>query len=91
MKVRAEARFIGVVQGVSFRAYTVRFASLRGVGGWVRNLYDGSVGAVFEGEREDIEEVIRLLREEHPAARVDEVELRWGPFTGEYDSFSIRR
>lgn len=91
MKVRAEARFTGLVQGVSFRAYTVEFARSRGLTGWVRNLHDGTVGAVFEGEREDIEEVVRQLREEHPHARVEQVEISWAPATGQFDAFAIRR
>ncbi len=91
MRARAEVKFTGLVQGVSFRAYTQRWAIVQRVNGWVRNMPDGSVAAVFEGEREDIEEVIRRLREEHPLARVDDVQVRWGPDTGEYDSFSIRR
>jgi acylphosphatase len=91
MMVRAEARFHGLVQGVYFRAYTVDFAKRRGVTGWVRNLSDGSVGAVFEGERADIEEVVRQLREEHPAARVDSVEIKWSEPLGQFDDFAIRR
>ena len=91
MNVRAAARFRGLVQGVYFRAYTADFAKRRGVTGWVRNLSDGSVSAVFEGRREDIEEVIRQLREEHPAARVDSVEIEWSEFLGQFDDFAIRR
>ena len=91
MKVRAEASFRGLVQGVYFRAYTANFAKRRGVTGWVRNLSDGSVAAVFEGEREDIEEVVRQLREEHPDARVDRVDIEWSDFQGQFDDFAIRR
>lgn len=91
MMVRAEARFHGLVQGVYFRAYTMDFAKRRGVTGWVRNLSDGSVGAVFEGERADIEEVVRQLREEHPSARVDSVEIKWSEPLGQFDDFAIRR
>ena len=55
MRERAEVMFFGKVQGVSFRAYTRRYAIVAGVNGWVQNLPDGSVVAVFEGERSDIE------------------------------------
>lgn len=91
MNVRAEARFYGLVQGVYFRAYTVDFAKRLAVTGWVRNLSDGTVMAVFEGERSDIEEVVRKLREEHPAARVDRVDITWSDAVGQFDDFSIRR
>lgn len=89
MRLRAEARFTGKVQGVYFRDYTRRYASELGVTGWVKNMPDRSVRAVFEGERADIEEVVRRLREEHPSARVDEVELEWSDFTGEFRSFVV--
>ncbi len=87
--VRAEARFIGLVQGVYFRAYTVKFARRRDLTGWVRNLEDGTVEAVFEGTREDILEVVRQLREDHPYARVDDLEINWLPATGKFSSFDI--
>ena len=91
MGTRAEVRFIGEVQGVSFRAYTRRYAITAGVRGWVQNLSDGSVQAVFEGERKDIEQVVHRLCTEHPVARVDRLEVKWTEPSGEFDSFSIRR
>ncbi|NLI74192.1 MAG: acylphosphatase [Euryarchaeota archaeon] len=90
MKSRVEARFYGVVQGVYFRAYTANFAKQKNITGWVCNLDDGSVSAVFEGEREDIEEVIRLLKEEHPAARIENIDLKWLDFIGQFDDFEVR-
>jgi len=90
MKVRAEVRFFGRVQQVFFRDYTRRFARQHGVNGWVMNLPDGSVKAVFEGERKDIDEVIRKLREEHPYARVDRIEIDWKEARNEFDGFEIR-
>lgn len=65
--------FKGKVQGVFFRAYTEDFANALNVRGWVRNLPDGSVEAIFQGEEEKIQEVIRKLCNEHPYARVSEV------------------
>jgi acylphosphatase len=90
MKVSAEAIFRGRVQGVHFRDYTRRFARRKGVNGWVRNLADGTVEAAFEGEKDNIEEVIRLLRDEHPFARVDKIDLVWSEFKGQYSKFDIR-
>lgn len=91
MSARAKARFEGTVQGVSFRAYTRRYAISAGVCGWVRNLPDGSVEAVLEGEREAIERVIRRLCTEHPIAVVKKCYVQWENPTGEFDSFSIRQ
>ncbi len=65
--------FKGKVQGVYFRAYTEDFAKELNVKGWVRNLPDGSVEALFQGKEENINELIRKLREEHPYAKVKEV------------------
>lgn len=90
MRARAEARFIGKVQGVYFRAYAERFARELGVDGFVMNMPDGSVRAVFEGEREDIEEVVRKLRSEHPHARVDAVDLAWSECKDEFRCFEVR-
>ena len=91
MVARAEARFFGKVQGVSFRAFTRRYAINQGVHGWVRNLPDGSVEALFEGEKKDIEHVIHRLCKEHPVAEVERFEVRWSETTGEFDSFAILR
>jgi len=90
MIARAEVRFYGKVQGVSFRAYARRYAIAAGVHGWVRNLPDGSVEAVFEGERPDIERVVHRLCSEHPVAEVERFVVDWSPGTGDFDSFSIR-
>ncbi len=90
MKCRAEVVFIGKVQGVNFRAFTKRFAIIHEVNGWVRNLPDGNVEAVFEGDKENIDEVIRKLKEEHPFARVDKVEIKWSDYSGSYELFDIK-
>ena len=75
--VRAHVFFSGRVQGVFFRAFTRDNARKLGVSGWVRNLPDGRVEAVFEGPREKVEKLIYLCRYEHPHARVDSVEVEY--------------
>ena len=90
MKIRAEAIFKGRVQGVHFRDYTRRFARRKGVFGWVKNLPDGTVEALFEGDKDNIEEVIRMLRDEHPFARVDRVEVAWSICKDQFDRFDIK-
>ncbi len=91
MTARARVRFEGKVQGVSFRAYTRRYAIAAEVCGWVQNLPDGSVEAVFEGERENIEKVVHRLRTEHPWAEVQRCDVQWEAPTGGFDSFAILR
>ena len=88
-KVRAHVWIAGRVQGVAFRAYTVDEASVRGVTGWVGNIPDGRVEAVFEGERAVVEAMIAWCRKGPPAARVSSVEVTWEEPTGEV-GFGVR-
>ena len=88
-KVRAHVWIAGRVQGVAYRAYTVDEAAARGVTGWVRNLPDGRVEAVFECEKAAVEAMIAWCRKGPPAARVSEVEVTWEEPKGEH-GFSVR-
>jgi len=65
----------GHVQGVFFRETTKRLALSAGVAGWVRNLPDGRVEAVFEGERAAVERLVDYAREGPRGARVDWVDI----------------
>ncbi len=89
--VRAHLRIYGRVQGVFFRSTMRDVARELGVGGWVRNLPDGSVEAVVEGEREKVERVIEWAHQGPPLARVRKVEVRWEDYRGEFDDFRIVR
>jgi acylphosphatase len=64
----------GFVQGVFFRDTLRRSAERLGVSGWARNNRDGTVEAVFEGEREAVERMLELSREGPRGARVDAIE-----------------
>jgi acylphosphatase len=64
----------GRVQGVAFRDATRRQASSRGVAGWVTNRSDGAVEAVFEGDPDAVESLVRFVREGPRAADVDRVD-----------------
>lgn len=90
MRLRAHVVVSGLVQGVCFRYATEKEADRRGVSGWVRNLPDGRVEAVFEGEEEAVEGMIAFCRTGPPAARVDGVEVRREAPSGAYQGFSIR-
>jgi acylphosphatase len=65
----------GRVQGVFFRDTTRRMAAERGVAGWVRNRPDGAVEAVFEGEPQGVESMVRFAHEGPRGADVDTVEV----------------
>jgi acylphosphatase len=67
-------RVTGRVQGVSFRAWTLRRAEALGVSGWVRNEADGSVAAVIAGSRDAVDRMVRALHEGPRAAAVRAVE-----------------
>lgn len=88
--VRLQARIVGRVQGVFFRASTEREAKALGLRGWVRNCRDGSVELVAEGPRPACEELLEYCRKGPPAARVEAVEANWRPAAGELADFGVR-
>ncbi len=90
MKVRKYVRVYGRVQGVFFRANTKRVADKYGVKGYVRNMPDGSVEAVLEGDEEAVSRVIEWMHVGPPMARVDRVEVRDEEYRGEFTDFQIR-
>jgi acylphosphatase len=65
----------GRVQGVGFRYAVARAAASRGLAGWVRNRPDGTVEAVFEGEPEAVESLVRLCREGPRGAEVGRADV----------------
>ncbi len=87
---RAHLYISGKVQGVYYRANTRDEAREKGLEGWVKNLDDGRVEAVFEGEREKIEDMIEWCRSGSPAADVDDVEIEWEDAENRFDGFEIR-
>ncbi|GBF34296.1 acylphosphate phosphohydrolase [Desulfocucumis palustris] len=80
----------GRVQGVYFRVYTREAAVGFGLRGWVRNLPDGRVEAVFEGEEQAIEKMLEWCWKGSPSSRVDKVEIIDGPYRGEFADFVIK-
>ncbi len=78
-EARARIRVRGLVQGVAFRQSTVDEARRLGLEGWVRNLADGSVEAEAQGARDRVEALVRWCRRGPPAARVEGVDVEWGP------------
>jgi len=87
---RAHIFVSGRVQGVFFRAFAEEVASSLGLGGWARNMPDGRVEAVFEGEKSAVEKAIGMCRKGPPSSRVDDVEVRWEEYRGEFPSFNIQ-
>jgi acylphosphatase len=73
--VRRRVVVHGRVQGVGFRYSVARAAETRGVGGWATNRPDETLEAVFEGEPEAVESLVRLCHEGHRGAGVERVEV----------------
>ncbi|WP_266077418.1 acylphosphatase [Haladaptatus caseinilyticus] len=89
-RTRAHVFVSGNVQGVYYRANTRDTARELDVDGWVQNLSDGRVEAVFEGSEEAVDEMVDWCHTGSPAANVDGVEVEYGDPKGE-DGFRIRR
>ena len=89
MKARCHVFVSGKVQGVFFRANTRDLALLLGINGFVRNLSDGRVEAVFEGDKEKIEKMIEFCKEGPPGAIVEKIDVNWEEYKGEFKDFKI--
>lgn len=87
---RAHVFIKGRVQGVSFRYYTKREAEHQRIKGWVRNLMDGRVEAVFEGPKERVDEIVAWCHEGPPAAHVEVVDVTWEPRLEGLSDFRVK-
>jgi acylphosphatase len=87
--IRAHTFISGRVQGVNFRWHTQRKAQELGLTGWVRNLWDGRVEAIFEGEEKAVQRAVNWCHVGPPSAQVDQVEVDFEEATGEFNRFRI--
>ncbi|MCD6245241.1 MAG: acylphosphatase [Candidatus Korarchaeota archaeon] len=90
-KVRVALKIYGRVQGVFFRSTMRDVARELGLTGWVRNVPDGTVEAVIEGDRTAVERMIAWAHEGPPLAKVEKVDVTWEPYRGEFRDFRIVR
>ena len=88
-RTRAHVFVSGRVQGVYYRATTREQAGERGVDGWVRNLNDGRVEAVFEGSEESVEAMVEWCHEGSSRARVEDIDVEYEDPEG-LDGFEVR-
>ncbi len=79
----------GRVTGVFFRAATQREARRLGITGWVKNRPDGNIEILAEAEEDAIREMVSWAQHGPSAARVDDVDVRWRSYTGEFSDFRI--
>lgn len=90
VKARAHVYVSGGVQGVYFRSHTRNKAYELSLTGWVRNMDDGRVEAVFEGDDADVKRMLEWCRIGEGFARVDSVEVVDEEYKGEFRDFEIR-
>ncbi len=88
-KVQARVLIEGRVQGVNMRYYTQLKANELGIDGYVRNLIDGRVEAVFVGEQPAIEKMLKWCEKGSPYARVDSVAVHYEPVS-QFHGFNVR-
>ncbi len=86
---RIHAFVSGRVQGVGFRYFIEKEAVNRGLSGYARNLYDGRVEIIAEGDRTSLVQFLRVLETGPRMARIDDVDFRWKEHTGEFPDFRI--
>lgn len=87
--IRAHVFVAGKVQGVYFRQNTMRTARENGATGWVRNLDDGRVEAVIEGAEDVVRKVVEWCHQGPPASKVDDIQVKYEHYTGEFSDFAI--
>jgi len=90
MKTRLHIYVYGRVQGVFFRANTQNTASGLGLKGWVKNLDDGSVEIIAEGEKEKLMQLLEWCHHGPDSAKVDSVKKEWEECNEEFSRFEVR-
>lgn len=86
-KIRAHVFISGRVQSVFFRSETCKMARDLGITGWVRNLEDGRVGAVFEGKEDKVKKIVEWCKRGPLLAKVENTEISFETYKGEFESF----
>ncbi|MFV1916891.1 MAG: acylphosphatase [Patescibacteria group bacterium] len=87
--VRVHVFIEGRVQGISYRYWTKKTASSLGLTGWVKNLAGGRVEAVFEGQKKEVEQMIKKCRRGPILAGVKHIDIVWEDATGEFKNYEI--
>jgi acylphosphatase len=90
-RVRAEIVVKGRVQGVFFRASAQQEGLQLGLTGEVRNLPDGNVEAIVEGEKSAVDDFVAWCRRGPPSAEVEEVQVKLRPPRNEFRTFTVGR
>ena len=88
MKIRVHILIFGNVQGVFFRDNIRKAANMLKINGWVKNI-NNEVEAVFEGDSQNIEKMLKFCRKGPDSAVVDNINIKEENYTGEFKDFKI--
>ena len=88
-KIRVHIFVSGKVQGVYYRQNTMEAAKAEKVTGWVRNLSDGRVEAILEGDEPSVSKVVEWCQKGPPNAQVEKVDATLEKYTDEFSDFTI--
>lgn len=89
-KVAVHLTVEGRVQGVGFRYFSQRLALNNELTGYVKNLVDGNVEIVAEGENQNLDNFILSLYRDHPYAKIANLTKKEIPISGKYENFHIK-
>jgi len=87
---RTHVLISGRAQGVFFRENTQRKAKKLRITGWIKNLSDGRVEAVFEGDKKPVEKIINWAKRGPILAKVESIDIEWQEYKNEFSDFEIR-
>ncbi len=90
MNVRIRVFISGKVQGVFFRSEVAKEALSNGVTGWIQNLHDGRVEAVFEGEAANVKKLLKFCRKSPSQAKVTGINALMEAYVGEFNDFKVK-
>lgn len=88
-KARIRAYVYGLVQGVGYRFFCQRYARVLNLTGYARNLFDGGVEVVAEGDKDKILQFIDLLKKGPTFSDVKKVDAEWCEYKGEFSGFIV--
>ncbi len=88
-KKRVHVFVSGRVQGVYYRQQALKIAGELGISGWVRNLMDGRVEAIFEGSEESVDKIVEWCKKGPSYARVINIEILEEKYKNEFEKFRV--
>ena len=90
MKKRVQVYYSGMVQGVGFRFTAERIARGLSLAGWVKNLADGRVELISEGEEGTLSDFLKKIKGGVMKQYIENAEVSWSGATGEFTDFQIK-